>query len=305
MHRTGFYHRKYNRGCFKHHAGPPHQTGKIMMARTKRMIRPIPARVIISGAALMLLTFMGMFAGVLAPHDPVLLDLKNSLAGMSFDYPFGTDELGRCIFSRCLYAMRATFGAALFISAMTIVVGCVIGVVSAYCGGFMDQLVRTVSDALLAIPSMIFVIIVVGFLGPGTENIVIAMLLAYWVWYARVARGLALRIKEYEYIRAARLCGTGAPGIIFRHIVPGMFTQMITQFTLLVGGTALGLAGYSFLGLGVQPPETELGLMISEGCDLIQTNIMIILWPSIFLVCFVLCLNIIGDYLSDYWRTRQ
>jgi len=101
----------------------------------------------------MLLALTGLFAGVLAPHDPVLLDLKNSLAGMSFDYPFGTDELGRCIFSRCLYATRTTFGAALFISAMTIAVGCVIGVVSAYCGGFVDQLVRTVSDALLSIPN--------------------------------------------------------------------------------------------------------------------------------------------------------
>ena len=234
-----------------------------------------------------------------------MIDLNYSLAGMSFDYPFGTDELGRCIFSRCLYATRSTLSAALFISTLTIAIGCIVGVVSAYCGGIVDQIFRIVSDALLAIPSMIFVIIIVGFLGPGTKNIIIAMLLAYWIWYARVARGLAFRIKEYEYVRAAKLCGTSASGIIFRHIIPGMTTQMITQFTLLIGSSALGLAGFSFLGLGVQPPETELGLMISEGCDLIQTDFMIMFWPSAILVCIVLCLNIIGDYFSDYWRTRQ
>jgi ABC-type dipeptide/oligopeptide/nickel transport system permease subunit len=246
-----------------------------------------------------------LLAGVIAPHDPVTIDIKNTLAPMSWDYPFGTDQLGRCLLSRCLYAIRLTFGVALLIALLTIAVGSAIGVTAAYLGGLADQIVRIVSDASLSIPSMIFVILIVGFLGPGTENIILAILLAQWVWYARVARGLALRITSYGYVRAAKLSGTGPVGIIVWHIFPGLVTQMVTQFTLLIGSTALSLAGFSFLGLGVQPPSAELGLMISDGCELIQTHAWMMFWPSLTLIIPVACLNVIGDYFSDYWRSKQ
>jgi ABC-type dipeptide/oligopeptide/nickel transport system permease subunit len=245
-----------------------------------------------------------LLAKYAAPHDPVAVNLSNPLAPMGADYPFGTDQLGRCVFSRCLYALRVTFGASIFVAFMTVVLGVVIGAAAAYLGGLFDQIVRVSSDALLAIPSMIFTLIIVGFLGPGTQNIILALLIANWVWYARVARSLALRIREYGYVKAAKLAGTGHLGIIAFHIFPGLVTQMTTQFTLLIGTMALSLAGFSFLGIGIQPPSAELGLMISDGCELIQTHCSLMVWPSLALILPVASLNVIGDYFTDYWRSN-
>ncbi|MDR2301792.1 MAG: ABC transporter permease [Deltaproteobacteria bacterium] len=264
-----------------------------------------PARISVALAILIVMGLATIFAKYLVPHDPVAINISNSLAPMSWDHPFGTDQLGRCVFSRCLYAIRVTFGASLFIAFLTIVLGSVIGMAAAYLGGLVDQIVRVLSDALLAIPSMIFTLIIVGFLGPGTQNIILAMLIANWVWYARVARGLTLRIREYGYVRAARLAGTGHLGIIAWHIFPGIVTQMTTQFTLLIGTMALSIAGFSFLGIGIQPPTAELGLMISDGCELIQTHFFQMVWPSLALILPVASLNVIGDYFSDYWRSKQ
>jgi nickel transport system permease protein len=273
-----------------------------MMKSGRRILSGVPAYIFISFAILAGIILLGMFAPQIAPQNPAEIDLGNPLAGMSLKHPLGTDDLGRCIFSRCLFGIRTSIGMAVFIAFVSVAAGTFVGMVSGYAGGILDKCVWTLSNALLAFPSLILVILIIGFLGPSTNNIIVAMLAINWIWYARVARSLTLRVREYDFVQAAKLNGSGPWQIIWKHILPNLMSQMIIQFTLCIGSTVLGLAGFSFLGLGVQPPTAELGLMISEGCALIQTTVMVMLWPSLFLIGIVLTTNIIGEYAGDRMR---
>lgn len=272
------------------------------MKSVRRILSGVPTYIFISFAILAVIILLGIFAPQIAPQDPSAIDLANPLAGMSLQHPFGKDDLGRCIFSRCLFGVRASIGMAVFIAFVSVATGTFIGMLSGYAGGILDRFVSTLSNALLAFPSLILVILIIGFLGPSTNNIIVAMLAINWIWYARVARSLTLRIREYDFVQAAKLYGSGPLQIIWNHILPNLMSQMIIQFTLCIGSTVLGLAGFSFLGLGVQPPTAELGLMISEGCALIRTSVMVMLWPSLFLIGIVLTTNIIGEYAGERMR---
>lgn len=272
------------------------------MKSVRRILSGVPTYIFISFAILAVIILLGIFAPQIAPQNPSEIDLANPLAGMSLKHPFGTDDLGRCIFSRCLFGIRTSIGMAVFIAFVSVATGTFVGMFSGYAGGILDKCVCTLSNALLAFPSLILVILIIGFLGPSTNNIIVAMLAINWIWYARVARSLTLRIREYDFVQAAKLYGSGPLQIIWKHILPNLMSQMIIQFTLCIGSTVLGLAGFSFLGLGVQPPTAELGLMISEGCALIRTSVMVMLWPSLFLIGIVLTTNIIGEYAGERMR---
>ena len=248
---------------------------------------------------LIIVILMGILAPIIAPNDPNESIFENKGLGMSLHYPMGTDNLGRCIFSRCIYGIRTSLGISIIISVVGILIGTCIGVFSGYCGGIVDNIIMRICDALLAFPDLILVLIIVGMLGIGTTNIIIAMLLVHWIWYARVSRSMTMSLKKRSFIQAAKISGSSDLKIIVRHIMPNILSQLIVLFTIDMGGVILSLAGYSFLGIGVQPPTAEWGVMINEGRTVIRQNIMAMLWPSIMIVTVVFSLNVVGECLRS------
>lgn len=241
----------------------------------------------------------GILAPVIAPHDPLEQNLVMKFSMPSLEYPMGTDNLGRCIFSRILYATRTTLGFSLLCTVLASVIGITLGVTAGYKGGVVDMLIMRLCDVLYAFPALVLVMAIVGFIGVGIFNVIIAMLILQWLWYARVSRNLAAGESVKSYIAAARLCGASDTKIIFRHILPNIIPNMLAIFTVDFGHTILAISGYSFLGLGVQVPNPEWGAMISEGRNFINTDPWLMFWPGMMILLSVIAVNIIGDNMRD------
>ena len=241
----------------------------------------------------------GILAPVIAPHDPLEQNLVMKFSMPSLEYPMGTDNFGRCIFSRILYATRTTLGFSLLCTVLASVIGITLGVIAGYKGGVVDMLIMRLCDVLYAFPALVLVMAIVGFIGVGIFNVIIAMLILQWLWYARVSRNLAAGESVKSYIAAARLCGASDRKIIFRHILPNIIPNMLAIFTVDFGHTILAISGYSFLGLGVQVPNPEWGAMISEGRNFINTDPWLMFWPGIMILLSVIAVNIIGDNMRD------
>lgn len=254
---------------------------------------------------LAVILFVILFGSIFVIHDPTEVDLMHKYAAASREYPFGTDDYGRCVFCRCLIAVRNSVGIAFFIELLSVILGTLLGMVSGYIGGALDHVLNVVSEALLSFPSIILIMLIVAFLGSGTQNIILAMLMVNWIWYTRVSRSLTLTLKERKYVQAARMCGASTATILRRHISPGLISQMIVQFTMALGNVVLSLAGFSFLGIGIQRPIPELGVMISDGCAMIRTDFMVLFWPSLLLFLIVLDFNVLGEMISKRFRGRE
>lgn len=249
---------------------------------------------------LLILTLMilaGILAPTLAPHDPIEVDLAHQLEGPSRSFPMGTDKLGRCLFSRCLYGIRSSVGFSILISTIGVGMGILIGVISGFTGGAVDAVIMRIVDSLMAFPRLILVLVLVGILGGGTYQIIIAMLLVHWVWYARITRSMTISLREHSYITAAKVSGAPPRKIIRNHILPNIFSQMLALYTMDIGSTIVGLSGFSYLGIGVTPPTPEWGVMINEGREVIRASMGPLLWPSLMVCVSVLCLNILGENL--------
>ncbi|MBR0455759.1 MAG: ABC transporter permease [Firmicutes bacterium] len=246
-----------------------------------------------------------LFADPLTAHNPTEVDLSLKFHDASADYPFGCDDYGRCVFCRCIFAVRTSVGIAFTIELASVIIGLFLGMMAAYFGRLADQFFTTVSNALMSFPNIILVMLIIAFLGPSTKNIIVAMLLVDWIWYARITRSLTLSLKERKYVQAARMNGASPLIILRRHIAPGIIPQLIGQFTLALGNVILGLAGLSFLGLGVQRPTPELGIMISDGCNMIRTDFSELMWPGLILFVIVLGFNVIGELVSERLRGQR
>lgn len=240
-----------------------------------------------------------ILAPTIAPNDIYAQNIANKFAEPCAQYPFGTDQLGRCIFSRILYGGRATLGYSFLTVLLSSVIGLAIGITSGYVGGRFDGFVMRVCDIMYAFPSMVLTLVFVAIAGRGMNKIVIAMLITQWVSTARISRTITLNEKSHSYISAARISGSSNIKIMFRHILPSVFTPMIALFTINFGHTILSVSGLSFLGLGVQPPDPEWGAMIDLGREFIYSHPMIMLWPGILILLIVISLNVVGDYLQD------
>jgi peptide/nickel transport system permease protein len=247
--------------------------------------------------AVVLLAAIG--APLLAPHDPASQDVLNRLQSPSFAHPLGTDHLGRDELSRILYGARTSVLAALGIGAAILLVGVLVGLVSALAGGFVDGLIMRIVDVVLAFPSLLLALAVVGTLGPGLLHLALAMIAVWWVDYARLVRGLVLGVKEHSFVEAARAQGAGPVRIALRHVLPNVASPVIVLATLQTARLLLGLASLSFLGLGVGPPTAEWGAMLSEGKDFLANAPQLMLWPGLAITITALGLNLLGDGLRD------
>ncbi|MBN8633032.1 MAG: ABC transporter permease [Rhodobacterales bacterium] len=236
----------------------------------------------------------------IAPHDPFVQNLGNRLQppGTS-GYWLGTDDFGRDILSRIIYGARITLYIIALVAVTAPVLGLLVGTVSGYFGGWIDAILMRLTDIFLAFPRLILALALVAVLGPGIENAVLAIALTAWPPYARVARAETLTVRNSDYIAAIRLQGASAPRIIAGHVVPMCLPSVIIRVTLDMAGVILIAAGLGFLGLGVQPPLPEWGLMISSGRKFLFEQWWVATMPGLAIFIVSLGFNLLGDGLRD------
>jgi peptide/nickel transport system permease protein len=269
-------------------------------------LRPAPLRralgrrpALIGLAIVAALAVVALAAPALAPYDPTAVDAARRLEGPSLAHLLGTDNLGRDVLSRLVYGSRWSLGTVVAATAIILSIGVAVGVVSGYVGGALDELLVGVTDVLLALPSALLALAVVGILGPGVANVLLAMVSVWWVTYARVVRGLVVALRERGFIEAVRALGAADRHIIVRHVLPNVLPPVIVLATLEMGELLLALAALNFLGLGAQPPTPEWGAMLSDGRPFLFSAPQLMVYPGLAISLVVLGFNLLGDGLRD------
>jgi peptide/nickel transport system permease protein len=253
-----------------------------------------------AGAAIVCVTVLAAVIGpLIAGVDPAVQNLPLRLEGPSPAHWFGLDELGRDILARLLAGARVSLLVGAVVVGISATLGTLLGSIAGYCGGIVDDVVSRVSDILMAFPGLLLAIAVVAVLGPSLTNVVLALTLIGWVGYARLVRGQVLRVRELEYVQAARALGAAAPRILARHIVPAALPALMVQATLGMGGAILSEASLSFLGLGVQPPTPSWGTMLNYGRSHLLDAPHLTIFPGLAIAVLVLGFNFLGDGLRD------
>ena len=242
---------------------------------------------------------VGIFADFLAPYDPNQVDMLNGLAGPSTEHWLGTDHLGRDLLSRLIYGSRSSVFIAFFATGCTLLLGLVIGFLSGYFGGWIDQTIQSIVNIFQGIPSTAFVVAVLGFWGPGIKSLLVAIVVSSWADFSRIVRNQVLEIREKHYIEGARALGAGDFYIIYHHVFPNILPPLLVLVATRIGSTVLTVASMSFLGLGLRAPASDWGIMINDAKLYYLKNFMVLLAPAICLIVFCLSINLIADYLRD------
>jgi peptide/nickel transport system permease protein len=253
-----------------------------------------------------LFTVLALFAPWIAPQDPAFIQLPARLALPSPAHFFGTDELGRDIFSRIIFGARISMLVGSCVVLASLALGLIIGSVAGYYGGAIDRFVNVVlMNAFLSFPGILLAIAFVAFRGPGIFNLVLALSLGGWVGYARLVRGQVLAAREREFVEAARALGASDVRILARHILPNIIQPVIVQAAIGMAGAILAEATMSFLGLGVPPPTASWGAMLNDGRAHLFEAPHLVLFPALAVMLAVLSFNFIGDALRDYLDPRS
>jgi peptide/nickel transport system permease protein len=240
---------------------------------------------------------IAIFAPLIAPHNPLTTSAV-TLHPPSRQNLFGTDELGRDVFSRTLYGARLTIPLGLLLVGVSLVIGSTLGAIAGYFGGVIDGIVMRLTDLVFAFPAIILAMVTTAALGRGVQNAVIALIIVSWPSYARVVRGLVRQLGQSEYVLSARLLGSSARRALIRDVLPNIAGPVLVLATLDLGNAILLLSGLSFLGLGPQPPKPEWGLSVAEGVNYFQ-NWWIGTFPGLAIFTVVLAFNFLGDSLRD------
>jgi len=246
-----------------------------------------------------ILFFTAVVAPLIAPYDPIAIDLPNRLQAPSSEHLFGTDAHGRDILSRIIYGTRISIQIGIIAVGISLIFGTFLGAVSGYYGGKLDLVVMRGIDIVMAFPYILLAIAITAMLGPGLTNAMIAIGVVGIPIYARVIRGVVLSVKEMEYIDAAKVSGCSNFRIIFRHVLPNCMAPLVVQATLGVGTAILDAAGLGFLGLGAQPPHPEWGIMLNQGKEVMSIAPWVIMFPGAAILLVVLGFNLLGDGLRD------
>ena len=255
---------------------------------------------------IILLILMAVFAEVLSGGiSPIEQDLAARLAPPGASYWFGTDELGRDIYSRTLYGARVTLTIVALVSVIVVPIGLAVGTLAGYIGGIIDAVLMRITDIFLAFPRLVLALAFAAALGPGIENAVIAISLTAWPPYARLARSETITIARSDFIQAVVLQGASTWRIVFRHIVPLCMSSVIVRLTLDMAGIILTAAGLGFLGLGAQPPTAEWGAMVSAGRNVILDQWWVATIPGIAIFIVSLGFNLLGDGLRDVFDPKS
>lgn len=266
-----------------------------------RIIRFAQPTLIAGLVLIVIAVLVALFAPLIAPYDPMALS-PDLLSPPSSSHLFGTDELGRDLFSRVIYASRASLSVAFGAVALAAVVGGLLGLVSGYFGRWLDIVIMRVLDMLFAFPAILFAVALVAALGPSARNLILTIAILYAPRFARVARGPTLTVKERDFVTSARALGAGNGRIIRAHILPSVMSPLIVETSLSLTIALLTEAALSFLGLGVQPPDPSWGGMISTARPYLVQAPWYVLFPGLSIMYCVLAFNLLGDGLNDALR---
>lgn len=240
-----------------------------------------------------------LFAPVLTPYSYEEITETGRLAKPSLQHFLGTDELGRDVFTRLLYGARISLMVGLVPTVISMAVGAVLGILAGYLGGKVDTVIMRFADIMLAFPSMLLAMVIMYTLGDGIINIFLALALVNWASVARIVRAETLKLKEAEYVEAARSIGVSRWKIMLRHVLPNCIPSLIVLFTLNIPSAILSESSLGFLGLGIQKPMSSWGLMVNAGRQYLYTNPWLSLAPSMAIMVIVLAFNFLGDGLRD------
>ncbi len=251
------------------------------------------------------LALIAVFAPLLAPYDPYEAVLTDALQAPSAAHLFGTDKLGRDLLSRVIYGSRISLSSALILVFCIFAVGTILGILAGYFGGAVDVIIMRIADMMISFPGMVLAIAVAGILGASITNAVIAITIVSWTKYARLARSLVLKIKNCDYIAAARVTGSTTPHILYRYLFPNTMPTLVITAATDIGSMMLELAGLSFLGFGAQAPAAEWGLMLSEGRSYMMAAPWMMIFPGAAILVTVIVFNLLGDSLRDVLDPRD
>lgn len=259
-------------------------------------------------AIIMFIVILGALAPIIA-KNPYKTNMAERLKPPSLEHPFGTDQLGRDLFSRVVYGARTSLIVALTISILSMSIGCLIGAVSGYYGGIIDDVVGRIMDVFLSIPEIVVNIALVGVFciiyGSSMWNIIIAVVFTNWVSYARIMRGIVLSLKERDFVLCAKAIGANDSWILLKHIIPNSIGPIIVLATLNVGNVIMTIASLGFLGLGIQPPTPEWGQIINSGKNYIAMAPWITFFPGLFIALSVFGFNLLGEGLRDVLERKS
>ena len=252
-----------------------------------------------SAILILVIILMAVLAPVIAPYGEAEQDLNNRLSAPSAAHIFGTDELGRDVFTRILYGARVSLVVGIVPSVISLVVGVLFGLIAGYYGGAADYLIMRVADVMLSIPSLLLAMVVTYTLGTSTLTLLIALSITNWASVARVVRSHTLSLKKTEYVEAASSIGVSKPTIMIRHILPNCVPSLIVLFTLNIPSAILSESSLSFLGIGVQPPQASWGLIINQAKQYLFMSPWLCMAPCLAIMIVVLAFNFLGDGLRD------
>jgi len=273
--------------------------------RRRQFISALRQPAIAVGVAVMLVFLLAaLLASLIAPYDPQGQNIVAGLKPPSAEHLFGTDKLGRDIFSRILYGARISLFVGVAVVLLSGVVGTLLGVVAGYLGGWADEALMRITDIFFAFPALILAMAIAGALGPSLQNALIAISAVTWPVYARLLRGQVLALREREFVLAARTVGVPEWQIIIRHLLPNMLAPLLVQGSFDMGGAITAVAGLSFIGFGAQPPTPEWGVMISEARSYMATAWWMGTFPALAIMLVVGSFNLLGDGLRDLLDPR-
>jgi peptide/nickel transport system permease protein len=253
-----------------------------------------------SGALLTVaLLLVATAAPLISPFDPNAQDTIRRLETPSKEHPLGLDDLGRDVLSRIFYGARVSLRVGFSVVLIASSIGIALGAIAGYFGGAADLVIMRICDILLAFPGILLAIALVAVLGPSLNNVIIALASIGWVGYARLVRGQVLKVREMEYVTAAKALGARSPRVIARHVLPNVINPVIVMATLGLAGAILSEAALSFLGLGVQPPTPSWGAMLTSGRQYLGLANHLAIYPGIAIMLAVMGLNFLGDGLID------
>jgi peptide/nickel transport system permease protein len=247
----------------------------------------------------LLLVIAALAAPLLAPHDPNLQETARRLEAPSQSHPLGLDDLGRDVLSRIVYGARVSLRVGFSVVLFASLIGVTLGAMAGYFGGAIDVLVMRTCDILLSFPGILLAIALVAVLGPSLNNVILALVITAWVGYARLVRGQVLKVREMEYVTAAKAMGARSPRVIILHVLPNVINPVIVMATLGLAGAILSEAALSFLGLGVQPPTPSWGAMLTAGRRYLGLANHLAIFPGAAIMIAVMGLNFLGDGLID------
>lgn len=248
---------------------------------------------------------LDVFAPLLAPHDPTAVDILRKYQPASSDYPLGTDQLGRCVFSRLIYGARYSIGISLPPVFLLSLIGLLVGSYSACAGSRADRFITIVCDIFIAFPSLIIAAAIIGVLGNGLQNITLSIVIAMWAWFVRVVRVYALVEMGRDYMLAARICGCSRLQLIMRHLIPNVLAHFLVYISTGIASAILMVSSFSFLGLGLPAGVSEWGAMLSEARAGLYSHPELILYPGLMILLTAAGCNLFGEALRDELVARE